>query len=461
MSEDKEVTLEMSASEETVQGIGKKVSKSKQKKFDRKQRKIDKKQNKLDNKKSSATKITKHKQKKFDRKQRKIDRKQRKLNKKGVKWSILPADVLPEKKFNNFKEFISYMKNKFYIKNDRLRAFVKVACVVLAVVIVVGVVTSVSRANAQKKWLEETYARLDILNSKINSLVVALGGEPMNETDTEAIQRKLDQIIKLLEQKGSGSSNRAQIDSQLSELESDLVDVSVEVQDTGADPSGAASSSSSETVQQAPSKSSSSSKTSSTSKSTVPSTKDEIIKYCNTALNKIKTSKPGYNKHYVMTVKGDVSGLPSWLVSLAKTDETINVKKGQNSNDIYPAAGYTWSSKLTSADVKEATLKQSGSKYIIKLTIVDEDNPKKGNSHFGRCMSVLEQSDVLAKSSLIKKASMHYYNGYIYAEIDSKTGNVTKSIASATADVKLNVSILGDVEAKQIVSTETFTDFVW
>ena len=46
-------------------------------------------------------------------------------------------------------------------------------------------------------------------------------------------------------------------------------------------------------------------------------------------------------------------------------------------------------------------------------------------------------------------------------EINSKTGNVTKSIASATADVKLNVSILGDVEAKQIVSTETFTDFVW
>lgn len=229
MSEDKEVTLEIGVKDGTAQGVMKKVSKRKQKKFDRKQRKIEKKQTKLDNKKGAVKKITKHKQKKFDRKQRKIDRKQRKLNKKGVRWSILPADVLPEKKYNNFKEFVSYMKDKLYIKNDKLRAFVKVACAVLAVVIVAGVITSASRASAQKKWLEDTYARLNILNSKINTLVVALGGEPMNETDTEAIQRKLDRIIKLLEEKGSGASNRAQVESQLNELEGDLVGVSVDV----------------------------------------------------------------------------------------------------------------------------------------------------------------------------------------------------------------------------------------
>lgn len=439
------------------------VSKGKQKKFNKKQRKIDKKQTKLDNKKTKAKKISKHKQKKFDKKQRKIDRKQRRLNKKGVKWGILPADILPEKKYNNFKEFNEYMKDKLYIENKGLRIFVQIVCIIVIVAILASIIGGAIGASAEKKWIEQSYAKLEAINSQINDVIAELGGEPTDESDIQAIQRKLDKIIKMLEERGyNNSSSAISVSNQIDDLSQEVIELTDET--IGADSQAAApssSSSSSNSSSSSSSKPSSSSSSSSSNELSSSSSKKDIINYCNAALNKIKSAKAGFTKHYVMTVKGDVSGLPGWLVNLAKTDETTTVKKGESSNDAYPAAGYSWSSKLTESDVKQATLQKSGSKYIIKLTIVEEDNPAKGNSHFGRCMSVLDANDVKAKSSLIKSADMHYYNGYIYAEIDTKTGNVIKSEASATADVKLNVSLLGDVEAKQIVSTETFTNFVW
>ncbi|MBQ7579788.1 MAG: hypothetical protein IJU39_00600 [Clostridia bacterium] len=466
-----EITTAVSEEASAEESVSvKPVSKRKQKKFDKKQKKINKKQSKLDGKKSKAKKISNHKQKKFKKKQRKIDRKQRRLNKKGVKWGILPADILPEKKYNNFKEFNSYAKDKLYIENKGLRIFVQILCIIIIVAILASIIGKAISASAEKKWLEESYSKLETLNSQINDVIVDLGGEPTDESDMQAIQRKLDKIIKMLEDRNGGSSSAAiSVSNEIDEVSSDLIELSDDT--IGADYSTSAPSSSSSDSSAA---SSGSSVAPSSSSSTPPATKPassgelspsspkkDIINYCNAALNKIKSSKAGFSKHYVMTVKGDVSGLPGWLVNLAKTDETTTVKKGESSNDAYPAAGYSWASKLTESDVKQATLQKSGSKYIIKLTIVEENNPAKGNSHFGRCMSVLDAEDVKAKSSLIKSADMHYYNGYIYAEIDIKTGHVIKSEASATADVKLNVSLLGDVQAKQIVSTETFTNFDW
>ena len=423
-----------------------KKMKKQAKKYNRKQKKIDKKQAKLDKKKSSCKKLTKHKTKKFDKKQRKIDRKQRRNNKLGVKAGVLPADILPEKKFNDFKGFCDYIHDKLYIENKKTRIFVKIVAVIATVAIVIGIISGAASSSAEKKWIAETNQKIEDINYKVNTIVIAYGGEPTGETDIQSIQRKLDTIIKLLENKSYTKVDAAQVDEQLEDIEGEIDDI-----DIGTD----------EPAQPQQAQSAGKTNTSAKKTSSVPSTKKEIIEYCNKALNRIKSEKAGYNKHYVMTVKGDVGHLPSWLVNLAKTDETTEVKKGMDSKDIYPAIGYTWSSKLTEDDVKTATLKQSGSKYIIKLTIVEENNPKKGNSHFGRCMSVLEESDVLSKSSLLKSADMHYYNGYIYAEIDSKTGHVIKSEASATADVKLNVAVLGDVSAKQVVSTETFTNFVW
>ena len=452
-SDEKELTGTFETTEVKVSKKKQRKLKNKQKKFDKKQRKVDKKQNKLDKKKEKAKKITKHKQKKFDKKQRKIDRKQRKVNKKGVKWGILPAEILPAKKYNNAKEFFQDIKNKLHIKNKKLRIFVRIIAIILCVVLVFGLVSGIINANKEKKWLDETNQKIQDISIKLNNIVTYYGGEPVGEDNIMAIQRKLDTIIRILENKNLNAGVVNQVDDEIVIID-DAVEEAIDVIEDNASSSSLSSSSLSS--------SSSSSGSSSTSASKVPSTKAQIIAYCNAALNRVKSDKPGYNKHYVMDIKGDVGDLPSWLTSLAKANETSTVKKGESSNNSFPASGYSWSSKLTEKDVSTATLKQSGSKYIITIKLGEEDNPTKGDtSHYGRCMSVMDANDVKAKSSLIKSVDMHYYNGYIQAEVDSKSGKLSKVTFSATADLKLNVALLGDISAKEIVSTETITNFVW
>ena len=61
----------------------------------------------------------------------------------------------------------------------------------------------------------------------------------------------------------------------------------------------------------------------------------------------------------------------------------------------------------------------------------------------------------------IKNVSMNYHDGYVTARVDSETNRIVRCTFSAAADVQATVSILGDVSVSNIVSTETFTDFVW
>ena len=115
-----------------------------------------------------------------------------------------------------------------------------------------------------------------------------------------------------------------------------------------------------------------------------PKTTAEIVAYYNKAANKLKTDKPGYTKKYTMRqFPGSQATLgkatvPSWLVKLISKNETTTVNKGSSSNDTYPAAGFSWASKLTAQYVQSATCKKSGSTYQIKIVLKDETNPQRG-----------------------------------------------------------------------------------
>ena len=85
----------------------------------------------------------------------------------------------------------------------------------------------------------------------------------------------------------------------------------------------------------------------------------EIIDYCSKALDRVKSEKAGYTKNGHMVVKGDVKGLPSWLVSIFTKNELTTMAKGSNNKDDFPAAGYDWSCKLRPQDVQSATIKVS------------------------------------------------------------------------------------------------------
>lgn len=196
--------------------------------------------------------------------------------------------------------------------------------------------------------------------------------------------------------------------------------------------------------------------------SSVPSSKAEIINYCNTALNKVKSSKPGYDKKYTMNIQGKATGAIDKIKGLVTKDEQETVAKGSNLNDSFPAAGYAWSSKLREQDVKDAQIKTNGQYYEITLKLGNETNPAKGEaSSYGRVMSVIDANDAKGMLPGIKSITMNYHNGYVYAKIDSKTGNVVKAEFSAAADIKATIAIFGNIEVNDIVSTETFTNFKW
>lgn len=192
-----------------------------------------------------------------------------------------------------------------------------------------------------------------------------------------------------------------------------------------------------------------------------PKTKAEVIAYLNDALNAVKASRPGFTKAYKRDAAGDISGLPGWLSGIIKQDETKTYQKGTDYTDIFPAAGYSWSSRLRESDVTKFSVKEDGSYYEIRVDLGSETNPTPGEtSSYGRCMSVVTV-DSAESIPGIKNVSMQYHNGYVTARVDAETNRIVRCEFSAAADVQASVAVIGDVSVSNIVSTETFTDFVW
>lgn len=191
-----------------------------------------------------------------------------------------------------------------------------------------------------------------------------------------------------------------------------------------------------------------------------PQTNAEIIEYCNKALNDAKAAKVGYTKTFVRE-GGD--NLPKIVSSIIKQNKTTTAEKGDDNiiND-FPAAGYSWSSKLRESDVSKVEFKQNGQFYEIKLYLPNETNPGKGEaSKYGRVMSVITEEDAKSMLSAVKSAEFTYHDGYVYAKIDSKTGKLVKAEFSASADLVGELSVIGTIKAQNIKSTETFTDIKW
>lgn len=199
-----------------------------------------------------------------------------------------------------------------------------------------------------------------------------------------------------------------------------------------------------------------------------PKTVAEIVAYYNKAANKIKTDKPGYHKvHSQNKFPGSSASLGvisiTPFLNLILGEETIDVKKGQSSNDNFPAAGFNWASKLTAQYVKNATCTKSGSSYKIKITLKDETNPQVGKGGYGSCMSVIDKAGaqkMMGTKLTIQSITMQYHDGYIAATVDIATGRITYAelyAASKMENVKTNIATANlDIESK-----ETFTNFQW
>ena len=195
--------------------------------------------------------------------------------------------------------------------------------------------------------------------------------------------------------------------------------------------------------------------------SRAPKTKAEVIAYLNDALDAVKAERPGLTKAYKRDAAGDISGLPGWLSNIISQNETKTYQKGADYTDVFPAAGYSWSSRLRESDVTGFSIEEDGNYYDIRVDLGNETNPTPGEtSSYGRCMSVVTV-DSAESIPGVKDVSMNYHNGYVTARVDSETNRIVRCEFSAAADVQASVTLLGDISVSNIVSTETFTDFDW
>ena len=194
-------------------------------------------------------------------------------------------------------------------------------------------------------------------------------------------------------------------------------------------------------------------------KPSAPSTKAEIVKYYNDAMNKLSSSKAGYTKKrttslsqlegadVIMKIPVAADAVNDFL---GVGDTTYTNKKGE--------AKYLTSAGLTEADVKNATCTPNGSTYTITLTLNDgkssaSESGKSDNSPLKRSglsvgtedkkeydyksavnifttLKVTEETDITSVDETTSKTT-------ITVTVDSATGKITSYKASWHWDATL------------------------
>ncbi len=180
--------------------------------------------------------------------------------------------------------------------------------------------------------------------------------------------------------------------------------------------------------------------------SSKPSTQAEILNYFNTSVNKVKTSSKGGVKNYekntqagTFTLKGTLKSFSGVINSLV--EKNMGEKKGDTNRKLskadmkalFPVENENWSSKLTTANISNATLVEKSGKYVVTINVKPDaasTNPTHGAGNHGKAFSIVQVSTILdnagpLKSMLDGNVKIAYRNGKIVATIDPKTGNLT------------------------------------
>lgn len=248
--------------------------------------------------------------------------------------------------------------------------------------------------------------------------------------------------------------------SQSIDAEAPVEDASVEnTDDTEAPADSSAAESSSDSGTAAPS---ASDKKEAAKK---PSSKEEVITYFNTVINKVKpgaksitqTKENNYQAGGIdLGALGAFESIVNKLIDSNmgenKEKSGLTATSAADKNKIFPVENETWASKLTAADVKEANCTESGGVYTITLKLLDDElseTTNHGASHNGRAISIVQTQSIYdnagAASSLLKGLKIGYKNGSIVAKVDAATGNVL----SVTYDFTwiLHVDVFGGINA--------------
>lgn len=180
---------------------------------------------------------------------------------------------------------------------------------------------------------------------------------------------------------------------------------------------------------------------SSSTVSKVPSTAADIAAYYNAAVNKAVNSKAGFSKKRTTTLSNLNGGA---LLKIKLVVDTVNDFLGvgtQNKSYAKGKIGEISKASLTAKDISSPTCKQSGSNYVITMTL------KNGTSKASKAGK--SDSTALARTGLYsgvgdKKAYDYKNAGNLYDGIN----NADKASVEAITENNKNIKITATVNSK-------------
>ncbi len=182
----------------------------------------------------------------------------------------------------------------------------------------------------------------------------------------------------------------------------------------------------------------------------------EIVKLFNDSANRIKGEATKVVKNYeYRSVDKEHLVVPDFLQSTAEnlmtrfmSDDTepIEYATAEEIAENYMVPAQSYVSKLTEADVAEASCKDNGAEYEIVIKVKDETNPTSG-AGIGGVFDVIEASEVSSKVNFVKRFDTKYYNCVVKCKIDKATGRMTWANYTTPLVLDCTVDIIKTVDA--------------
>ncbi|MCR5484418.1 MAG: hypothetical protein K6F09_02375 [Clostridiales bacterium] len=210
----------------------------------------------------------------------------------------------------------------------------------------------------------------------------------------------------------------------------------------------------------------------------IPSTKAEIVKYYNEAINAVKPDSKQIVENYERVSQvselelgkaASLAGMANKLISNNMGEVAASAGRVMSSredkNRYFPVEKTDWSSKLTANDVKSATCTEENDVYTITIYTEDDapsENTGMGIGHNGKAFSVVNTKAITDNAgpakALIKNVKTGNSGCKAVIKVDKATGHVTH--ANFYMPWGLYLTALG-VDISMVFATETDFDVKW
>ncbi|NLP48463.1 MAG: hypothetical protein GX345_05900 [Clostridiales bacterium] len=183
-----------------------------------------------------------------------------------------------------------------------------------------------------------------------------------------------------------------------------------------------------------------------------PETNKDIIEYYNTVINAVKEGKPAVNPKISKNVGGvetenkKLKALVPTLKKYMLHTDAEKADKGQDLTDIFPVKGQDWSSKLTVADVRYASITESDKTYEIMIRFKDEADPEALVSSLGKAFDLADKKAIMEEFEKANDYLKVGETGYLY------NGCYIKTVVDKENDQVLNVTYFINVRVETLLT---------